>query len=145
MKPVPTVLLSALAEAWRNLSPAFDRLQAGGPLAKSVIYLRATEQSIRAHLREVGASLRLSLYVIPNSRHEGLESDHSEKLVMRVCAQPMDGKANRRVLELLARQLGVPKRGLHLARGETSRYKEVQIDDIALKDCLHRLGVPTSL
>ncbi|WP_024515063.1 DUF167 domain-containing protein [Bradyrhizobium sp. Tv2a-2] len=61
---------------------------------------------------------------------EGIEtlSDGRSVLKMRVRAMADGGEANRAVIELLARALGVPKAKLRLVSGATSRLKQVAID-----------------
>jgi len=46
---------------------------------------------------------------------------------VRVKAKPVDGEANRRLVELLAEHLGVPKSWVMIKRGEKSRNKLVEI------------------
>ena len=48
----------------------------------------------------------------------------------RVCvsASPEKGKANAQVIKALAKHLGVPKTGIELVRGHTSRDKLFRID-----------------
>jgi uncharacterized protein YggU (UPF0235/DUF167 family) len=61
---------------------------------------------------------------------EGIEtlSDGRSVLKMRVRAIADGGEANRAVMELLARALGVPKAKLRLVSGATSRLKQVAIE-----------------
>lgn len=48
-------------------------------------------------------------------------------LRVRVSAPPVDGKANRALIKLLSRTLGVPSRDVQLTRGQKSRDKTVVI------------------
>ncbi|MBI5129317.1 MAG: DUF167 domain-containing protein [Rhodopseudomonas palustris] len=61
---------------------------------------------------------------------DGLEtlSDGRPVLKVRVRAIADGGEANRAVLELLAKSLGVPKRNVRLLSGATSRQKQIAID-----------------
>ncbi|MGE4314264.1 MAG: DUF167 domain-containing protein [Pseudobdellovibrionaceae bacterium] len=47
-----------------------------------------------------------------------------------VTAAPEDGKANKAVIALLAKELGIPKSRLTILKGETSRDKIVSVRDI---------------
>jgi len=40
---------------------------------------------------------------------------------------PEDGRANKQVIKLLARELGLPKSALVIARGQTNREKTISI------------------
>ena len=44
-----------------------------------------------------------------------------------VTCVPEDGKANKEVLKLLAKELGVPKSALVILRGQTSRHKIIEL------------------
>ncbi|MEQ1900618.1 MAG: DUF167 family protein [Devosia sp.] len=76
--------------------------------------------------------LVVTVRVTPNSgldRIEGLETrdDGTSVLKLRVRAVPEDGKANKAVIALVAKGLGVPKSALALVAGETARLKTLEI------------------
>ena len=64
-------------------------------------------------------------------------------LKMRVRAIAEGGEANRAVMELLAKSLGVPKGRLRILSGTTSRLKQVAVDGDPQKlgDALRKLLV----
>jgi uncharacterized protein (TIGR00251 family) len=49
-------------------------------------------------------------------------------LIVRVKEPPVRGKANRAVLKLLARKLGVPRSSIRIEAGESGRNKRVRVD-----------------
>ena len=59
-------------------------------------------------------------------------------LRVRVAAPPVDGAANEALLRLLAAKLGVPRRDLRLASGETSRRKVVAVEGLAAEAIVAR-------
>jgi uncharacterized protein YggU (UPF0235/DUF167 family) len=69
---------------------------------------------------------RLAVRVTPGARVETLEIVDN-RLVVKVRAQPEDGKANAAVLALLADALGIATSRLQMLRGATSREKLVLI------------------
>ena len=76
--------------------------------------------------------LVIHLRVTPNAgvdRIEGVEArdDGTAVLRLRVRAVPDRGRANEAALALLARALGVPKTGVTLVSGATSRLKTVLV------------------
>ena len=54
-------------------------------------------------------------------------SDGSREVALRVTAPPDKGKANKAVCKLIASELGVPKSGVEVKRGDTSHHKILQI------------------
>ena len=74
----------------------------------------------------------LSIRVTPkSSRNEvtGLHTaaDGAVSLAVKVSAPPDNGKANRAVIEVLAKAFGLPKSAFALVSGETSRHKVVSV------------------
>ncbi len=77
--------------------------------------------------------LRLSVRLIPGAGRDGVEGiettdDGSVFLKARVTAVAEGGKANRALLELLAKVLRRPKSSLSILSGETARKKILRIE-----------------
>ncbi len=49
--------------------------------------------------------------------------DGAVSLAVKVTAAPDKGKANKAVIDLLAKQLGYPRTAFEIVRGETERHK----------------------
>ncbi len=73
------------------------------------------------------AGAELACRVTPKAGRDALDHD-GERFVIRVTAVPDGGKANKAVLKLLAKGLGVPVSRLVLIRGQTSRDKVIRVD-----------------
>lgn len=68
----------------------------------------------------------LEIRVIPGAAREELIDEGAERaLKVKVRAAAQDGKANRAVLKLLAKQVGLRERQLQLLSGAKSREKRV--------------------
>jgi uncharacterized protein (TIGR00251 family) len=55
----------------------------------------------------------------------------SMALRLRLQAPPVDGKANQALVKWLAGRLGVPQQAVTLARGETSRRKQLRVQRLS--------------
>ena len=66
--------------------------------------------------------------VVPRARRDEIAGEREGRVLVRVTAPPVDGKANAAVCALLAKAAGVPKGAVRVVRGETSRDKVVRID-----------------
>ncbi|MBC7941700.1 MAG: DUF167 domain-containing protein [Chitinophagaceae bacterium] len=64
----------------------------------------------------------------PNAKRTAADGLHDGALRVRLCAPPVDGKANQLLIDWLAGELGLPRRAVRLVRGEVSRRKWVEID-----------------
>jgi uncharacterized protein (TIGR00251 family) len=84
--------------------------------------------------------VELAVRVIPRSRRDELAGMRDGRLLVRVAAPPVDGKANAAVCALLATAAGVPKGAVSVVRGVASRDKRVRIagevDERALRAAL---------
>ena len=74
-----------------------------------------------------GNDLHLRIRVQPRAAPEGIAGIVGDRLRLRVGAAPVDGAANARVINLLAKALGVARSSLQITRGETARDKELRI------------------
>ena len=75
----------------------------------------------------------IALRVTPRGGRDGIDgierlSDGRSVLKVRVRAVADGGEANRAVLALLAKSLGVPKASVRLLSGATSRLKQIAVD-----------------
>jgi len=71
----------------------------------------------------------LDVRVKPNSKRESIKLENGV-LVIRVREKPTEGKANKAVLEKLAKRLGIAKSCIKIVSGEKSRNKRISIDCI---------------
>lgn len=86
--------------------------------------------------------IRLTVRLTPNAGRDGIDGietgpDSEEWLKARVTAVPEKGKANKALIELLAKSLRVPKSSISVISGDTGRKKILRMDgnpeDLALK------------
>jgi len=91
--------------------------------------------------------LSIALRVTPRGGRDGIDgieqlSDGRSVLKVRVRAIADGGEANRAVLALLAKTLGVPKASVSLLSGTTSRLKQIAVegDPARLAEALRQLA-----
>lgn len=67
----------------------------------------------------------LNLRISPNaSKNEIIKSDDGS-IKVKITAQPVDGKANKAIIEFLSKTFKIPKTSIDIVRGETSKDKTV--------------------
>jgi uncharacterized protein (TIGR00251 family) len=74
--------------------------------------------------------MELDVRVIPRAARDELAGTRDGRLLVRVCAPPVDGKANAAVCALLAKTAGVPKGSVRVVRGESARDKRVRLEGV---------------
>ena len=81
---------------------------------------------------------RLAVRVQPGARQAALIGRREDGvLALKVTAPALEGRANRAVEELLAERLGLRRSQVKVARGATSRLKQVEFEGIS-QDALER-------
>lgn len=71
--------------------------------------------------------LIISLKISPNaSKNEIIKTEDGVKV--KITAQPIDGKANKCLVEFLSKQFKIPKSSIEIIRGETSKEKTLLIN-----------------
>jgi hypothetical protein len=85
----------------------------------------------------------IELAVTPRAAADRVGPFLNGVLRVRVTRPPADGEANRAVLRLVARAIGVPVSRLTLASGERARRKRVTVDGIDAAELRRRLAALT--
>ncbi len=73
------------------------------------------------------SSYHLAVRVIPRARKDSVDGERGGRLVVRVTAAPLDGRANRAVCRVVAAHLSLPARAVTVIAGEKSRDKVLQV------------------
>ena len=71
--------------------------------------------------------MRLSVKVQPRSSNSRVEKKADGSLKVYLQTAPVDGKANKALIEVLAEYLKVRKKDISIVTGETSRKKIIEI------------------
>ena len=73
--------------------------------------------------------MRLTIRVHPGSRRPGVGGSHDRALVVRVRERAVDGRATEAALTAVADALALPRHGVSLVAGATSRTKIFDVPD----------------
>jgi len=81
----------------------------------------------------------IEIKAVPNAPKSAVVGWLGEALKIKVHAPALEGKANQELCQFLAKTLGLPKRSVRLAQGDTSRKKLIEIDGLSREEALRRL------
>ena len=73
--------------------------------------------------------MKLEIHVKPNSRRESVEKQADGSYKVSLNAPPVEGRANERLVEMLAAFFKVRKSSVTILRGQSGRKKLVEIPD----------------
>ena len=79
------------------------------------------------NLREEAGGFVIDIVVQPRASRVRIGPVRQERLVVAVTSPPVDGEANRAVIEALSRAVGVARSQVEIVRGDGSRRKTVRI------------------
>ena len=71
--------------------------------------------------------MKYSVKVIPRSKKTRVEEEGQGRLRVHLTAPPVEGKANKALIGVLAGHFGVKKRQIRIIGGQKSRQKIVEI------------------
>lgn len=94
-------------------------------------------------LTESPAGVQLRIDASPGSRRNEIGGWHEGALKVAVTQIPEQGKANKAILKLLAKELGLKKSQVTLTSGETSRKKTILVTQISVADLSERISKST--
>ncbi len=72
--------------------------------------------------------MTLQIRVKPNARQSALENTAESGWIAHLKSPPVDGKANRELIALLAEHFAVPKSAIAIKSGASGRLKLVRIE-----------------
>ena len=74
----------------------------------------------------------VNLRISPNSANNEIIKNDDGSVKVKITALPIDGKANKALVEFLSKTFKLPKTSIEIVRGETSKDKTIlfKTDDI---------------
>jgi uncharacterized protein (TIGR00251 family) len=91
-----------------------------------------------------GECVRIAVRVTPRARADAIaglieDADGRPILAVRLAAPPVDGAANKALVHLLARTLGVGRSAVRIVSGDTSRLKIAEVTGVTVDQVSRRL------
>jgi len=81
-----------------------------------------------------GSAVRFQVRLQPRASRNEIAGAHDGALRIRLHAPPVDGAANEALVAFLAERLAVPRRGVRIVTGATSRTKTIEIEGVTSAD-----------
>ncbi len=92
------------------------------------------------HIRCTKQGVAFKVWLQPRSSGDQVVGVQGDALKVKLTAPPVDGKANKALLEFLAKRLGIGKSQLQIIAGHTSREKQIEVTGIEEEDILNLLN-----
>lgn len=90
-------------------------------------------------IKETNDGLIVNIKISPNSKKNEIINE-GEFSKVKITAQPIDGKANKALIEYLSKNFKIPKTSIKILKGETSKEKTILFctQDEKKKDLLYK-------
>jgi len=85
-------------------------------------------------------SCEIAVRVSTRASADEIVGERGDKLLVRVSAPPVDGRANAAVCRMIAKRVGVGVRSVTIVRGASSRDKLVRVDGLSADDLRRALA-----
>jgi uncharacterized protein (TIGR00251 family) len=92
-------------------------------------------------IEETQSGVRMRVYVAPRSARDEVVGVHNGELKVALSAPPVEGAANRALVEYMAKRLGISKSAVRLVSGETSRHKTLNIEGVTAGTIMQKLDL----
>lgn len=94
--------------------------------------MAAVSAQAAAWYEETPEGVVVSVKAVPRSSKAGIDGLYGEEaLKVRIKSAPVEGKANKELVETLARAFGVAKSSVEIRGGATSKHKRVLLRGVA--------------
>jgi len=80
--------------------------------------------------RRVDGGIILEVRVDPRASRAGIGDIVDGVLKVKLTAAPVDGEANRQLIEILSREFGVRKGAIRILKGDKARRKSILLEGI---------------
>lgn len=91
-------------------------------------------------VRDTPAGASFAVKVHPRAKKSAVTGAVGDALKIALTAAPVEGKANRACVEMLAEVLSVPRSSVSIAAGESSRQKVVRVAGLSAEQVRARLA-----
>ena len=73
-------------------------------------------------LKQTSDVILVNIKIVPNSSKNDIVLE-DEFVKIKITAQPIEGKANKALIEFLSKKFKIPKTSIEIVKGETSKEK----------------------
>lgn len=87
-------------------------------------------------VKEFSGWIEFAVIVVPRASRSEVVGAIGGALKVRVSAPPVDGAANKEVVKVLAKSLGVSRSTVSIISGSSSRTKRIRIDGVTVLELL---------
>ncbi len=81
----------------------------------------------------------IKVKLTPRSSRNEIIGKTDDVVRVKLTAPPVEGKANKALVQFLAKKLGRPKRDVEIVSGERSRLKTIRVHGMSIEEVMEKL------
>ncbi len=93
-----------------------------------------------AYMTETPQGVVLNVRAQPRSSRAGIDGLFGDAVKVRIRCAPVDGKANKELIETLAKEFDLPKSSVVFKSGETSKQKRILLRGVSAEEVAQRVS-----
>ena len=82
----------------------------------------------------------ITVKVVPGSSRTEVAGIHGQMYKIKIAAPPEKGKANKMLVDFLAKQLNIKKKAVQIKNGQTSPVKQILLQGVTKQDVQAHFG-----
>lgn len=91
------------------------------------------------YFKIMGNDIVIKVKITPGSSKNKIDGVYNNALKINITAPPVEGKANKKCIDYLAKYFGVAKSKIEIISGQANKNKLIKIYDISQKEFLEKL------
>lgn len=84
-------------------------------------------------IEQKATGVSITVVAQPKSSKNEVVGPFNGAIKIKIMAPPIEGRANEAIIEFLSELFRIPKRQIHLEKGDTSKHKRFLIEGITLE------------
>jgi uncharacterized protein len=88
---------------------------------------------------DTNGAITFTAKIVPRASKSEIVDELDGALKIRISAPPVDGAANKELIKVLSKYFGVSKSDIEIVSGETSKMKQIRIDNLTSDAFLAKL------
>ncbi|MDD3237780.1 MAG: DUF167 domain-containing protein [Candidatus Gastranaerophilales bacterium] len=83
----------------------------------------------------------ISIKIVPNASRESILGYTDEYIKIKICAPPIENKANKQLILFLSKFFSIPKTSIEFISGEKSKIKRLLLNGADIKEIVKKISV----
>jgi len=85
---------------------------------------------VKSPVSNTAPGITIKIKVEPRSSRAGVVGPYGDALKVKLTSPPVEGRANKELIEVLAKEFGISKKDVEIISGQSSKNKVVRLHNV---------------